>query len=139
MRKQLFASACTVLGFIAIATVALAQKSGAHLLESPVCTESGGTVTCTGGSAAGLGNQPVTVSADVPAGCETKPGSNQPPGHAQAQSQPIQPRGGRINFPTLTLSADCPPGLNPVIGDTVTFTILTETGQLVFTFTVPVT
>jgi len=95
-----------------------------------------GSITCVGGSAAGLGNQPVIVTASADAGCETRPGNIEPAGHAQFTSEPIEPRGGRIDFPTFTLTADCPPGLNPVIGTTVTYTILTDNGELVFTFTV---
>ena len=137
MRKLLCIAGLTVVATVVATTFAAAQN--AHLLSSPVCTLSGTTVVCTGGKAAGLGNAPVTVSADIAAGCETRSGSNQPSGHAQAQSAPIQPRGGRINFPTLTLSADCPPGLNPVFGSTVTYTILDAEGNVVLTFTVPVT
>jgi hypothetical protein len=141
MRKILLVSSATILTVVALTAVALAQKSGAHLNEDPVCTLSadGSTITCTGGTAAGLGNQPVTVSASAPAGCETKPGNNQPAGHAQESSEPIQPRGGRIDFPDFTLTADCPPGLNTVLGTTVTYTILTTDGVLVFTFTVTAT
>jgi hypothetical protein len=135
MRRVLF----TVISIVALATIGFAQKSGAHLLEEPVCTLSGDTVVCEGGAAAGLGNQPVTVSADVPAGCETRPGSNQPRGHAQDQSEPITPRAGRINFPTFELSANCPAGLNPAFGDKVTYTIRSAGGVLVFRFTVDVT
>src|SRR5215203_4609791 len=139
MRKKLLALGIATLGVVAFTSPAIAQKPGAHLLSEPVCTITDGSITCVGGSAAGLGNQPVVVTADVPAGCETKPGSNEPPGHAQATSEPIQPRGGRIDFPTFTLTADCPPGLIPVIGTTVTYTILTTGGILVFTFQVTAT
>jgi len=139
MRKILWASGLAVMVVMAVTNVGLAQKAGAHLLSEPVCTISGGTVTCTGGSAAGLGNQPVVVSASVDAGCQTRPGNNEPAGHTQFTSAPIQPKGGRIDFPTITLSPDCPGGLNPVIGNIVTYTILTEGGVLVFTFTVTAT
>ena len=138
MRRMLLGSAVVILTGFAWTTGALAQKAGAHVLESPVCTLSsnGSSITCTGGSAAGLGNQPVAVSASCPAGCSTKPGSNDPSGHAQFQSEPIQPRGGRINFPTFTLSADCPPGLVSFVGTTITYTITTAGGGLVLTFQV---
>jgi hypothetical protein len=129
----------TAIGIVAFATIGFAQKTGAHLLSEPVCTLTGDTITCTGGAAAGLGNQPVTVSADVAAGCAVKPGTNEPGGHAQDQSEPLQPRGGRINFPSFELSADCPPGLNPTFGTVVTYTIRTDGGVLVFSFTVNVT
>ena len=136
MRKVLLRSAVTIIGLVALTSIGLAQKPGAHVLEDPVCTINDGTITCTGGSAAGLGNQAVIVSASAPAGCSTRPDSNNPPGHAQFTSAPIQPRGGRINFPTFTLSADCPPGLNSFIGSVVTYEIRTGAGALVLTFQV---
>ena len=139
MRKMLLAGVLVVLVAVTMTTTTLAQKPGAHLLSEPVCTISGGTVSCSGGSAAGLGNQPVTVSATVDAFCQTRPGNNQPAGHNQFQSAPIQPKGGRIDFPSFTITPDCPPGLNPVVGNVVTYTILTEGGALVFTFTVTAT
>jgi hypothetical protein len=139
MRRVLLTGGFVVISIVALTTLGFAQKSGAHLLEEPVCTLSGDTIICEGGSAAGLGNQPVTVSADVPAGCEVRPGTNEPRGHAQEESEPIQPRGGRINFPTFNLTADCPSGLNPTFGDEVTYTILNGDGVLVLTFTVEVT
>jgi hypothetical protein len=139
--KKLFGSAIAVMGIAAMTTIALAQKSGAHVGEEPVCTLSadGTSITCVGGYAAGLGNQAVIVSASAPAGCGTKPGSNNPPGHAQFTSEPIQPRGGRINLPTFTISADCPAGLVAFIGTEVTYEIRTGSGGLVLTFTVTAT
>ena len=139
MRKMLLASVLAVVAAATVTDLALAQKPGAHLLREPVCTLSGGTLSCSGGSAAGLGNQPVIVSASVDAFCQTRPGNNQPAGHNQFASQPISPKGGRIDFPSFTISPDCPPGLNPVVGNIVTYTILTEGGALVFTFTVTAT
>jgi hypothetical protein len=138
MRKMVTIGSVMVLTFVAWTTGALAQKAGAHLLSEPVCTLSsdGTTISCTGGSVAGLGNQAVIVTATAPAGCGTKPDSNNPPGHAQFTSEPIQPHAGRINLPSFTLTADCPPGLVPFIGTTVTYTITTEDGTLVFTFQV---
>lgn len=140
MRKMLLGSGVAVLSFAAFTTIALAQKPGAHVLEEPVCTLNDSTsISCTNGSAAGLGNQAVIVSASAPAGCSTRPDSNDPPGHAQFTSEPIQPRGGRINFPDFTLSADCPPGLNPFIGTVVTYEIRTGDGTLVLSFQVTAT
>lgn len=138
MYRPLLTGALGVAVVAAMSTLALAQKPGAHVLEEPVCTlDTGSTsITCENGSAAGLGNQAVIVSASVPAGCQVKPGTNDPPGHAQFTSEPIQPRGGRINFPTFTLSADCPPGLVPTIGTVVTYEIRRGDGTLVLTFQV---
>ena len=136
MRKMLSLSAVTILALVVVTGVALAQKPGAHVLTEPVCTIDNGTITCTGGAGAGLGNQAVIVSASAPAGCGTKPNSNNPPGHAQFTSEPIDPRAGRINFPTFTLSADCPPGLVSFIGTVVTYEVRTASGVLILSFTV---
>lgn len=58
------------------------------------------------------------------AGCATRGNENEPKGHEQAVSAPITPKGGNITFGQLSVSADCPPGLNPVFGDSVQFFIV---------------
>jgi hypothetical protein len=134
VRKFLIvATVITALVLTASAAFA-APKPGAHWVTEPVCTVSGdgSSVSCTSGSVAGLGNEPVMFTASVPAGCSTRPDSNNPPGHAQFGPIEIQPRGGRINTPAFTLSADCPPGLNSFVGDEVTFTIFRSDGSVVF-------
>jgi hypothetical protein len=96
-----------------------------------VCTSDGTTVTCSG-SVAGLGNQAVVAVVEADFACETRSGSNQPGGHVQNDSGPIDPRNGRINFSVTTGPADCPPGLNPVIGDFATVSIFDLDGNLLF-------
>jgi hypothetical protein len=96
------------------------------------------TVTCAG-SVAGLGNRPVTAQVDVDFACATRGNENQPGGHLQAKTEPITPRNGRITFSLTTGPADCPPGLNPVVGETATVTILSAGGVTLFTTTVPIT
>ena len=129
-----------LVGLVAVAGTA--QAANPHPVPSNpiVCTlNPDQTVSCAGGIA-GLGTGAVTVTVDVAFGCETRSGSNQPGGHVQAVSEPIQPRSGRINFSLTTGPADCPPGLNPVVGDTATITVRSAaTGEVLFTTTVPIT
>jgi hypothetical protein len=47
-----------------------------------------------------------------------------PKGHRQSVSAPITPKGGNIVFQPLSVSADCPPGLNPKFGTSVQFFIV---------------
>jgi len=103
-----------------------------------VCTSNGTTVTCSG-SVAGLGNEAVIAVVDVDFACQTRPASNNPPGHIQGKSGPIQPRNGRINFSVTTGPATCPPGLNPVIGEFATVSIFDLQGNLLFQTTVRIT
>jgi len=118
-----------------------AQAANPHEVRNNpiVCTlNSNQTVTCSG-SVAGLGSEPVIAEVDVPFGCATRGNENQPGGHLQGASGPIQPRSGRINFSVTTGPASCPPGLNPVVGDTATVTIFDLEGNVLFTTTVPIT
>src|SRR5215207_7976150 len=102
-----------------------------------VCTLLEGPAVSCSGSIAGLGTGDVIIEVDVALACETRPGSNQPGGHLQATSEPITPRGGRVNFENVaTDAAECPPGLNPVVGDFATVNVYDfETGELLFTTT----
>ena len=103
-------------------------------------TEAGPAVECAG-AIAGLGTGAVIIEVDVALACETRSGSNQPGGHLQATTEPITPRGGRVNFENVTTAAaECPPGLNPVVGETATVSVFSaETGALLFRTTVPIT
>jgi hypothetical protein len=108
-------------------TAASAIASNPHFIKpAPTCSLSndGATVTCTGGKIAGVGTEPTQVGIDVAAGCATSGNQNQPSGHKQAVSGPIAPSGGNIVFGSLSVSANCPPGLNPVFGGSVQFFIL---------------
>ena len=105
-----------------------------------VQTEAGPAVSCSG-SIAGLGTGDVIIGIDVALACETRPGTNQPGGHLQATTEPITPEHGRVNFSNLTTAAaECPPGLNPVVGETATVNVFSaETGALLFTTQVAIT
>ena len=104
-----------------------------------VATDAGPAVECAG-AIAGLGTGDVIIQTDVALACETRSGSNQPGGHLQATTEPITPRGGRVNFDVTSAAADCPRGLNPVVGETATVTVRSAaTGALLFTTTVPIT
>jgi hypothetical protein len=93
-------------------------------------------VRCSG-SIAGLGGADrVTISIDAALACETRQGNNQPGGHLQADTQPLTVRGGRVNFSETTDAADCPRGLNPVVGNTATITVREfPSGDVLRTFT----
>jgi hypothetical protein len=135
------------IGIIAVLSLIVAAISAVPALAANphevtndpiVCTlNADQTVTCAG-SVAGLGNQAVIAQVDADFACETRSGSNQPGGHLQAQSEPIQTRSGRITFSETTGPADCPPGLNPVVGETATVTIFDLAGNVLFTKTEPI-
>ena len=119
---------------LALAAPGVARAASPHeVVNNPiVCTlNADQTVTCSG-SVAGLGNQAVTVTLEVDFACATRGNENRPGGHLQEVSDPIQPRNGRINFSETTGPADCPPGLNPVVGDTATVTIRNLAGRVLF-------
>jgi len=105
------------------------------------CTLVAGPAVSCSGSIAGLGTGDVIIQIDANLACETRPRSNQPGGHLQGTSEPITPRGGRVNFENVTTDvASCPAGLNPVVGDTATINVFdAETGALLFTTTVAIT
>lgn len=109
---------------VAALTAASAIAANPHFVKTPTCSSDGTTVTCTGGKIAGVGTEPTSVGIDVTAGCATSGNANEPKGHRQAVSAPITPKGGNIVFGRLSVSADCPPGLNPVFGDSVQFFIV---------------
>jgi hypothetical protein len=96
-------------------------------------------VNCSG-SIAGLGSaDAVVIQIDAALACSTRKGNNEPGGHLQATTEPIPPKGGRVNFNETTDSAECPNGLNPVVGDTATITVRdADTGAVLFTTTVPI-
>src|SRR5215212_3023665 len=113
---------------LAIAVVpALAAKPGAHeqKKDTITCTvvNNGTQVQCTG-TVSGLGNV-TTANTEVLAdfACSTKPAKNNPPGHLQGDSGPLQVTNGSLTFDVTTGPATCPPGLVPTIGDTATVNI----------------
>ena len=130
-----------VLSLMAVALAAVpAVAANPHFVTEPVCTDNGaGTITCTGGKVAGLGNEPVSVFYTGQFACETKSGSNQPPGQSRSKEVTIQPRGGAINLPTSTLTSGCHGTQTPVAPSEVTLHILNQAGQEIFTETIPVT
>ena len=104
-----------------------------------VATDAGPAVECAG-AIAGLGTGAVIIQTDVALACETRSGSNQPGGHLQATTEPITPEHGRVDFDVTTAAAECPPGLNPVVGEEATVSVFSAaTGELLFTTTVPIT
>lgn len=110
------------------AATAVAQNPHFIPNRTPTCSlnAAGDEVTCTGGKISGVGTEPTQVGIDVAAGCATRGNENEPRGHVQEVSAPITPKGGNITFGPLSVSADCPPGLNPVFGDTVQFFIIQD-------------
>jgi len=118
-------------------SAAVATAQNPHFVGEPTCVlnEGGDTVTCSG-KIAGVGTTPTEVGIDVEGGCVNKPG-HEPPGHVQATTGPIQPRGGRITF-TVSISLDCPPGLTPVFGEEATIFII-QNGVRTDVGTVPIT
>jgi hypothetical protein len=133
-----------VFGIVAVLALALAPAAVAqnpHFVKTPTCTSSTSdnsiTVSCTGGKIAGVGTEPTQVGIDVQGGCANNPG-HLPPGHNQAVSQPIQPKGGNIVFGPLSVTVSCPPGLTPVVGSSVTYFIVQD-GQTTVIGRVPIT
>ena len=124
-RTRILLVAAVVALFGALSAVAIAASP--HFVQgTPTCSLSndGATLTCSGGKIAGVGTEPTQVGIDVAAGCATSGNGNQPKGHRQALGAPIQPKGGNITFGSLSVSADCPAGLNPVFGTSVQFFIV---------------
>ena len=134
-----FILAAVVAGVFAAPAIA----SHPHFVKSqtPTCTSSTSdnsiTVNCTGGKIAGVGTEPTRVGIDVQGGCSNKPG-HLPKGHNQAVSEPIQPNGGNITFGPLSVTVSCPPGLDPVVGSSVTYFIVQD-GQTTIVGRVPIT
>ena len=128
----------------ALAAVPALAANPHEVANNPiVCTEvqvQGDPAVRCSGSIAGLGGADrVTISIDARLACETRSGSNQPGGHLQADTQPLTVRGGRVNFSETTDAADCPRGLNPVVGKNATITVREfPSGDVLATFTVPI-
>jgi hypothetical protein len=113
-------------------------KSG----EPLQCTlnNAGTRLTCSG-ELAGLGNvDAIRVTVDVTGGCETRSGSNQPPGHIQSTSPRIPvTENGRATF-EQSVSVRCPGGLNPFFGDEATIIVRdADTGEVLFRRTIDIT
>jgi hypothetical protein len=101
-----------------------------------VQTAAGPAVQCSGAIAGLGGAERVTISIDAALACETRSGSNQPGGHLQATSEPLDVRGGKVTFDETTQAASCPPGLNPGVGETATITVREfPSGTVLATFT----
>jgi len=136
-----------VLSFMVVALAAApALARNPHTLpnEGIVCTtvqvQGDPAVQCSG-SIAGLGSaDQVIIQIDASLACETRQGNNQPGGHLQATTEPIDVESGRVNFDETTTAAECPPGLNPVVGETATVSVLdAATGEVLFSEEVPIT
>jgi len=139
---------------VALAAVpAMAAKtspSGVHFITEPTCTSTQSTapngrttatITCTGGSVAGLGSEPVSVYYTATGGCQTEGNDSYPPGHLQSTPQTVTPKGGRINLGTYTISVSCPPGLQTAVIDPSSLELVisnaTSPFQVLKVFTVP--
>src|SRR5215217_2803741 len=128
----------------AIAAVPALAANPHEVTSNPiVCTvvetEAGPAVQCAGGIA-GLGTGDVIIQVDAALACETRAGANEPGGHLQGTTEPITPEHGRVDFDVTTAEAECPPGLNPVVGEEATVTVFSAaTGEQLFTTTVPIT
>jgi hypothetical protein len=107
---------------VGIALVGVLAATGAwaqneHFVGDPTCVLSTdcSTVTCSG-KIGGLGKTPTTVTVDIAnSGCVNN-GGHEPPGHVQAGSQPITPKGGSLTF-TESVALSCPTGQEAVFGD----------------------
>jgi hypothetical protein len=130
----IFAVAAALIVAPGFFTRAFAQNP--HFVGEPSCVlnPAGDTVVCAG-KIAGVGTEPTAVGIEIDGGCANKPG-HEPGGHVQSVSEPIDPRGGRINF-REDASVDCPPGLTPVFGDAATIFII-QGGERTDVGTVPI-
>ena len=124
---------------LALAAVPALAANPHEVTNDPIeCVlNNNGTVTCSG-SVAGLGNRAVIARVEVDFACATRGNAKQPGGHLQSQSGPIQTRNGRITFSVTTGPAECPPGLNPVVGRNATVSILTLGGRVLYETTVSI-
>jgi len=142
MRRIGIIAALSMMLMAVSATSAWAIKPHEVPSNPIVCTEvqtaEGPAVECSG-AIAGLGTGAVIIEVDVALACETRPGTNQPGGHLQATTEPIAPKHGRVNFDVTTNAAECPPGLNPVVGDVAVVSVFrAATGELLFQTEVPI-
>jgi hypothetical protein len=137
LRKFGIIAVLSLLAVAFAAVPALAQKSGAHELQSNpiVCTTDGTIVTCSG-TVVGLGGNITQANTVVEAdfACATKRSGHQPGGHLQGDSGPLPVTSGRIDFTVETGPATCPPGLRATIGPTATVSIFSG-DTLLFTTT----
>jgi hypothetical protein len=126
-----------LVAFVAVgmsAAVATAQPTAnPHFSQSdpPTCETSSSGRTCTvccEGTIVGVGSAPTSVELSIAnSGCQTRSESNLPPGHLQATTGPITPSGGNIEFgrdPLLCISLRCPGGLNTILGDEATISLV---------------
>ena len=112
MKRLFLVSALTCIALIASASAAFAQSG--HFVGTPVCTDEGTTVECTG-KVAGLGGTTfeITVTAPGTASVEcTNPGGNVAPGQDTAvetsgtTGEQSTPRNGQIRFTGSTLDPE---------------------------------
>jgi hypothetical protein len=131
---------------VALAAVPALAVSPHEVPNNPiVCTtvvdeETGFPAVECSGAIAGLGGADrVTITVDADLACQTKSGANEPGGHLQATSLPLDVSGGKTTFDVTTNAAECPPGLVPVVGETATITVReVPSGTVLATFTEPI-
>ena len=128
-------------GIIAVLSLIVAALAAVPALApNPHEVPSGDPITCTASDtnddgqfdtvgcfceSAGLGNvDAIQVTIDATGGCATDNQlRHEPRGHIQSTSAPIPvSNNGRANI-SQSVSVDCPPGLNEVIGDQATVTV----------------
>ena len=154
MKRVFLVSALTCMALIASASAALAQSG--HFVGTPVCTDEGTTVECTG-KVAGLGGTTFQIDVSSPGTASvtcTNPAGNVAPGQSFTTTaagtsgpQPT-PRNGSFRFDVDTTTPTAPAGScpNPMWMATVvdvefgdaTIT-LSEDGAVSDSITVPVT
>lgn len=128
MRRLLMLVALlSVAGFVGATA---AQAANPHYITGPDCVQtSTNTLTCSG-KVAGLGNLPLFVVVNAPAGCTVQSGANNPPGQQNFISGPFTPSNGQFTFGPGTgnnvtaTAGGCPGTQTAFIDDTnVTITL----------------
>jgi hypothetical protein len=129
---------CLIAGALAAPALAVNPHEVPNdlLVCQEVQTAQGPAVECSGAIAGLGGAERVTITVDAELACQTRSGSNEPGGHLQATTLPLDVQGGKTTFDVTTAAAECPPGLNPVVGETATITVREfPSGEVLAVFT----
>jgi hypothetical protein len=111
------------------ATVATAQNP--HFVGDQQCLrtfERNTCQVCCSGKIAGVGETPFSVAVDIEGGCITLSGSNEPPGHLQTTTGPIEPSGGNIVYQNVCVTLKCPGELDLFLDTTASISLLEVEG-----------
>ena len=87
-----------VLATSAVAAAPTALAANPHWVKDPDCVQTSTTTLTCSGKAAGLGNLPLFVVVNAPAGCTVKSGANNPPGQQSFVSGPFDTSNGQFTF-----------------------------------------